>query len=145
MAQYTYTIDNLDINDFVAYAKSHVGETRELEYQTCSMYGEKAGEYTIVRFEASDDPRFTYRYRSDEEDRIPTGAELGYYYIKFSGSKWYNGKTIKCPVSAYVQDIDRKTGECFKTKALYVNTINMETGKRLKAYSFGIIDWEVRA
>lgn len=142
----TFTVDDLNINDYLKYAEDHVGETHDLVFQTASKRGEVAGTYTIIKFEASENPHFGYHYWKYEEAKIPQVAELGYYYIKFEGSKFYNGKTIKCPVSAYVQsDYDGKPVKCYKTKALFINNVNADTNKRLKAYEFEIIDFRVRA
>lgn len=134
----------LDINEFVRFAESHVGETHDLEYQTFSKRGEPAGKYEIIGFEPLDNPHFEYRYWKHAENDTPDNAELGYYYIKISDSKFYNGKTIKARVVAYVQTED-KDGNYYKTKALYIYNVNEETGKGLKAYQFGILDFRVKA
>lgn len=141
-----FTTPELNINEFIKYAESHVGEVHELEYQTFSKRDQYAGKYEIISFEPSDDPHFTFNYWKYKEDDTPSGAELGYYYIRIFDSKFYNGKTIKAKVTAYVQTEERmNTGNWFKTKALFINNANEETGKRLKAYAFGIIDFKVKA
>ena len=135
-----YTVEQLDITEYIKYAESHIGETHELKYESASKWTETAGNFTITGFEASENPHFGFSWSGSAKDNTPDTAELGFYYIKFEGSKWYNGKTIKCPVSAYVQTRSRDNlNEWCKTKALYIHTENAETGKRLKAYNFGII------
>ena len=56
-------------------------------------------------------------------------------YQSFRAEQFYNGKTIRVPVSAYVQSDDKIT------KALFINNVNLDTGKTLKAYKFGILDF----
>lgn len=135
--------NELNINEFVKYAENHVGETHELKFQ--SKRGEYAGKYEILNFEAYE-PHFTYRYWSCEGEKEPDGAKLGFYTIKITDSKFYNGKTIKVAVHAYVQECDdMRTDDWYKTKQLYISNINEATGKTLRAYEFGIIDWRVKA
>lgn len=131
-------ISELDINYFVELARSHVGEIHDLEFQSMNKCGEIAGKYEIVDFEENN-PRFEYEFWKNEENETPDTAKLGYYLVKITETKFYNGKTIRVPVSAYVQD---KKGI---TKALYIYNINADTGKALKAYEFGIIDFRVYA
>lgn len=134
------TTEQLDINEYIKYAESHVGETHELKYESAGKWAETAGRFTITGFEVSENPHFGVSW-SGKKDNTPDIAELGFYYIRFDGSKWYNGKTIKCPVIALVQTRKRDNlNEWCKTKALYIRTENAETGKRLKAYNFGLID-----
>lgn len=122
--------NELDINYFVALAESHVGEVHDLDYQ--SFRTEPAGKYEILSFTPIN-PEFTFTpWHEDDE---PTGAKLGYYLVKFSGTKFYNGKSIRVPVSAYVQEDDKIT------KALFINNVNLDTGKTLRAYEFSILDF----
>lgn len=129
-----FKINELDINYFVKLAESHVGEIHELKYQSDSKYGEIAGKVEILEF-TPDNPHFDYNFWRHEEDQTPDTAKLGYYLVKITESKFYNGKTIRVPVSAYVQD------EKGITKALYINNVNSDTGKQLRAYKFGILDF----
>lgn len=131
-------INELDINYFVALAKSHIGEIHDVEFQSMSRCGEIAGKFEIIDF-VEDNAHFGYEFWKNEENETPDTAELGYYVVKITETKFYNGKTIRVPVSAYVQD---ETGI---TKALYIGNINLDTGKALKAYEFGIIDFRVYA
>lgn len=141
-----YTIDELDINEYVGFAASHVGETRELEFQTFSKRGEAAGKYEILDFEKDENPRFTYHYWRHEENRTPDSAVLGWYKIRLTETKYYNGKTFWFPVTAYVQDEYKPEGDhARKTRDLFINNAPRETNKRLKAYEFGIIDFKVNA
>lgn len=128
-------IKDLDINYFMELAKNHVGEVHNLEFQTFSKRDQYAGKYEILDFIPAEEPKFDYSHWSYEEDQTPNEADLGYYMIKISDSKFYNGKTIKVHVTAYVQD-DKGI-----TKALYIWNVDENTGKRLKAYEFGIIDY----
>ena len=124
--------NELDINYFVELAKNHVGEIHDLEYQ--SFRAERAGKYEILEF-TPDNPHFKYSYWRYLEEDTPNDADLGYYLVKITESKFYNGKTIRVPVSAYVQSDDKIT------KALFINNVNLDTGKTLKAYKFGILDF----
>lgn len=128
-----YKTNELDINYFVELAKSHVGEIGEVESQgnTIRQYGH----FQIIDFKP-ENPHFTHTYWIHEEDDTPDGADLGEYTIKCLDTKFYKGKEIRVRVSAYVQE-DKGV-----TKALYVDNINRETGKTLRAYSFGIIDFD---
>lgn len=129
-----FKINELDINYFVKLAESHVGEIHDLKYQSDSKYGEIAGKFEILEF-VPDNPRFDYSHWTTRENETPDHAELGYYLVKITESKFYNGKTIRVPVSAYVQEHDKIT------KALFINNVNLDTGKGLRAYSFGILDF----
>ena len=131
-----FTVDELDINYFVGLAESHVGEIHDLKFQSGSKYGQVAGKFEILAFTA-DDPCFTYDYWMNEENRTPDGAHLGYYTVKITESKFYNGKTVRVRVSAYVQEKGKIT------KALYVDNLNYDTKKSLRAYRFGILDFQV--
>lgn len=124
--------NELDINYFVALAESHVGEVHDLDYQ--SFRTEPAGKYEILGFTPVN-PEFTYNHWWNRENDEPDGAKLGYYLVKFSGTKFYNGKSIRVPVSAYVQEDDKIT------KALFINNVNLDTGKTLRAYEFSILDF----
>ena len=138
-----FKVHELDINDYIGYAKSHIGETHDVHFKHNDM---KAGEFTILDFEPLDNPHFGYHYWKHEEDKTPDHAKLGYYFVKFNGTKWYNGKIIKTPVVAYVQSEYTNEGkaEPYKTKALCIYDRNAETGKALKAYDFGILDFMSR-
>lgn len=131
-----FKINELDINYFVKLAESHVGEIHDLGYETDSKRGEIAGKFEILEF-TPDNPHFGYSFWRYKKDQTPNNAELGYYLVKITESKFYNGKTIRVPVSAYVQE------EKGITKALFIDTLNLDTGKRLRAYSFEIIDFRV--
>ena len=124
--------NQLDINYFVALAESHVGEVHDLDYQ--SSRSDYAGKYEILDF-TPDNPHFTYDHWTNRENDTPDGAKLGYYLVKFSETKFYNGKSIRVPVSAYVQEDDKIT------KALFINNVNLDTGKTLRAYEFSILDF----
>ena len=142
-----FKTNELDINYFVELAKSHVGEIHDLEFQTHSKRGEAAGKYEILSF-TEENPHFTMHYFRNKGDDTPDGADLGYYTIRITESKFYNGKVIRVPVQAYVQAKDRinlADGEYHITKALFINNVNLDTGKSLKAYEFGIIDWNIFA
>lgn len=129
-----FKINELDINYFVELAESHVGEIHALEYETPSKRDQDAGKFEILDFTPVN-PHFGYTFWKYEEDQTPNTAKLGYYLVKITESKFYNGKTIRVPVTAYVQSDDKIT------KALYIDTENLDTGKRLRAYSFGILDF----
>ena len=103
-----------------------------------SRSGEIAGKFEIIDF-VEDNAHFDYGFWKHEENETPDTAKLGYYVVKITETKFYNGKTIRVPVSAYVQD------EKGITKALFINNVNLDTGKALKAYEFGIIDFRVYA
>ena len=140
-----YTEDMLNINDFIEFAKSHVGETHDVRFQSSSKWGQVAGQYTILDFEASD-PHFEYSYWKNKDNKTPDGAKLGHYTIRFEGTKFYNGKTLKCPVTAYVQDNDRDDEDnWYITKALHIGNYDIENGKFPKAYCFKILDFKVKA
>jgi hypothetical protein len=127
-----FKINELDINYFVKLAESHVGEIHNLKFQ--SYRADYAGKYEILEF-VPDNPHFDYNYWMSREDETPDTAKLGYYLVKITESKFYNGKTIRVPVSAYVQEDDKITN------ALYIGHVNLDTGKSLKAYQFGILDF----
>ena len=127
-----FKINELDINYFVKLAESHVGEIHDLEFQ--SFRTDYAGKYEIIEF-TPENPHFDYHFWRNREDETPDTAVLGYYLVKITESKFYNGKTIRVPVSAYVQDDDKIT------KALFISNLNLDTGKCLKAYKFGILDF----
>jgi hypothetical protein len=126
----------LDINYYVKLAKDKVGHIGNLTFETFSRQGEIAGKFEILDFEASEPPHFTFNYWMHERDNTPDGAVLGTYTIKLTETKFYNGKTIKVEVRAYVQDGDGKQND-----HLFISTYNLLTGKRLKAYHFPILNW----
>ena len=134
-----YTFDELDINFYMECAKSHVGEVNNLDFQAFGRRGEPAGQYEILEFIPAEAPAFTYTYKRFEDDQTPDGADLGFYMVRIFNTKFYNGKTFRVPVTAYVQD------KGHITKALHVSSVNADTGKALKAYEFPIIDWRVYA
>lgn len=139
-----FTIDQLNINDYIEYAKSHVGEVHDLQFQTLSKRAQAAGKFEILDFVESENPHFDYSFWRFKEAQTPDEADLGYYFVKMIDTKFYNNKIIKVPVIAYVQHCDGAS-ECFKTKALFISHVNAETNKTLKAYSFGILDFRSRA
>ncbi len=127
-----FKTNELDINYFVALAESHVGEVHKLVFQ--NFRPDPAGKYEILDF-TPDNPHFTYDHWRSLENDTPDGAKLGYYLVKFSKTKFYNGKSIRVPVSAYVQ-VNNKI-----TKALFIDNVNLDTGKTLRAYDFSILDY----
>lgn len=134
--------DELDTNEFAEYAAQHIGETHNLEFQGNRKIGEIAGKYEILDFEKLDNPKFIYYYWKHEEEGTPDGLNVGFYKIRLTDTKYYNGKTFWFPVTAYVQDTYRRE-EVSKTKALHILNAPRETGKTLKAYEFGIIDYGI--
>lgn len=128
--------NELNINDFIKLAEDNVGLIGDLEFETQSRQGEIAGTFEILGFEKSENPKFTYTVHWLEDDETPNGADLGVYTIKLTNTKFYNGKTFRFKVTAYVQDEDRGTNEM-----LHISTLNEDTGKYLKAYCFPILNW----
>lgn len=128
--------NELDINYYVELAKREVGSVHDLEFQSMSKYGEKAGTFEILEFEEVE-PKFTYSYWKNKENDTPDGAIIGYFKIKLSDTKFYNGKTFRFEVKAYVQSSD--TGEV--NDRLFISNKNADTGKWLKAYDFPILNW----
>lgn len=139
-----YTESELDINEFMGYAAEHIGEVHELQFQSFSKRSEYAGKFEILDFEKAENPQFTYDYWKYRDEKTPSGADIGYYKIRITDSKFYSGKTFWFPVSAYLQYQDPNTGKVYKSKELFISNAPRETNKRLKAYEFGIIDWNVR-
>lgn len=140
MRKERYTESELDIREFIGFAKEHVGEKNTLMFRNDF---DKSGMYEILDFEEDGDPRFEYHYWRHEEALTPDSAVLGYYKIRLTETKFYNGRTFWFPVSAYVQD--NKEGWVIKTKALYISSTPRENGKMLRAYSFPIIDFRKEA
>lgn len=138
-----FTATELDIHDFVEYAKAHVGEKHALEFQDYKKGDQIAGYFEILDFEQDSNPEFVFHHWRSEEENTPDGARVGCYRVRLTGTKFYNGKTFTVPVTAYVQH--ERAGYVFKTKALFVSNVPNETGKRMKAYSFGILDFNARA
>ena len=128
--------NELNINHYVELAKSKVGLVGDLEFQ--SRRDGFAGHYEILEFEEHEEPHFNFSVWWLEEDDTPNGAKVGYYIIKLTDTKFYNNKTIKCEVHAYVQDDEGLRED------LYISTKNEYTGKYLKAYTFPIIDFMKR-
>ena len=127
-----YKTNELDINYFVQLAKEKVGYIGDLEFQ--SFKNEKAGKFEILNFEKVEDPTFTFSYWRFKEADTPNGAILGTYTIKLTDTKFYNGKTFEFEVHAYVQN------ENGLIDMLFINNVNLETGKQLKAYKFPLLN-----
>ena len=137
-----FKAEELDINYFVDLAASHVGEVHTVGFQTMAKYGEEAGKFEILEY-IEEDPHFTFRYWLNRDNNTPDGAKLGYYRVKLTGTKFYNGKIFRVPVSASVQG-SKKEDEGKILKEIFVESKNADTGKWLKAYEFGFIDFGVR-
>ena len=129
--------NELNINEYVMLAQEKVGYIGEIEFQSPASYRkcENPGQFEILAFEQHENPHFEYKFWKHEKDDTPDGAVVGYYFIKFIDTKFYNNKVMKFKVSAYVQD-DKGTNS-----RLYIWNNNEETGKWLKAYQFPILNW----
>lgn len=125
----------LNINEYIMLAEEKVGHVGELEFQTFSKRYEDAGNFEILAFVQAEDPHFTYRHKLIEEADTPDGAELGHFIIKFTDTEFYNNKIMKFKVTACVQTEDGQNSW------LYIYNINAETGKKLKAYKFPMLNW----
>lgn len=119
----------LDVNNYANLAAEKVGFIGEIKFQTLSRWFEKAGTYEILDFTPYEKPSFTFNHWRYREDDTPTGIDLGVYTIRITESKFYNGKTIRVKVSAFLTD-----------DSLYIWNYNVDTGKSLKAYRFPFVN-----
>ena len=147
MARTTWSTESeLNIRDYVEYAKSHVGEVHDVLYMNNHV---TAGHYEIIDFIESDEPKLVYNtewaYDYKKHEQVPTAADVGYYIIRFIDTKYYKNRTLTFKITVSVQGRDWGTNEIYKTKAIFVSTKAEETQKWLKAYRFDCIDFEVRA
>lgn len=128
-------ISELNINEYIMLAEEKVGFIGNMEYASTNKYGEYAGQFEILAFEHAAEPHFTYSFWKYEEEETPNGAVLGYFFIRLFDTKFYNNKTIKAEVHAYVQNEEGANSR------LFISTKNEDTGKYLKAYQFPILNW----
>lgn len=134
------TADELDLQYYVNLAKEQVGITHVLWFQSDAKCGQKAGEFEILAFEKKNARWKLGDYYLKRGQEVILGADLGTFTIRFKDTKFYNGKVMQFHVQAYVQD---KKGV---NDYLFIRNVNEESGKRLKAYKFPILnlDYKVR-
>lgn len=132
------TADELDLQYYVNLAKEQVGTTHDLEFQSASKWGQKAGEFEILAFEEKNAGWKLNNYYLGRGQEVIIGADLGTFTIRFKDTKFYNGKVMQFHVQAYVQD---KNGV---NDHLFIRNVNEESGKGLKAYTFPILNWDYK-
>ena len=130
----------LDLQYYINLAKSKVGYKGELNFQTFSKCDEFAGEFEVLSFKESNEPQFLYpaewvQKKKHIED-CPNAAELGYFTIKLKNTKIYKNREFTCKVQAYVQNDEGLTDR------LYISNEPIELKKRMRCYSFPILNWE---
>jgi hypothetical protein len=124
-----------NINEWLVFAKSLVGTTRELNFNSQARYFDEAGEYEILSFKEYEKPQFTFNFYKYEEEDTPSNLHLGVYEIKIKNTKKYNNKTFHFPVSAYFSDYNGKYNEY-----LSISEKRIEDNRYLQAYRFKFIE-----
>lgn len=135
---YTYrTADELNLQYYIDLAKKQVGTMHDVLFQTRSKLGQKAGTFTILDFKEKN-PGWKYDYFYHEKGLdVITGAHLGIFKIQFHDTKFYNEKIMSFETSAYVQDHNGNIND-----HLWINTVDVNSGKEMKAYRFQILNWD---
>ena len=124
-----------NVNEWLEFAKTLVGTTRELKFNSKDKYLTTAGQYEILSFEACETPSFKFDYWKHEEEDTPDVLTLGVYEIRIKNAKKYNNKVFHFPVSAYFSDYGNKYAEYIS-----ISEKRMEDGKYLQAYRFCFIE-----
>lgn len=124
-----------NVNEWLEFAKSLVGTTRELKYNAQGKFLTTAGQYEILSFEPYEEPQFGFDYWKREQEDTPTTLSLGIYEIKIKDTKKYNNKVFHFEVEAYFSNYNNKYDE-----SLYISTKKIEDGKYLQAYRFDFIE-----
>lgn len=124
-----------NVSEWLEFAKTLVGTTKELKYKTMGKYFATAGEYEILSFEPCEEPQFRFDYWKYEQDDTPSYLKLGVYEIKIKNAKKYNNKTFHFEVGAYFSDY----GNEYKEK-LSISEKKLEDNKYLQAYRFEFIE-----
>ena len=124
-----------NVNEWLEFAKSLVGTTKELKFNAQAKYLETAGQYEILSFEPYENPQFTFDWFKYEEEDTPNNLTLGVYEIKIKNTKKYNDKVFHFPVSAYFSDYNKEYHEY-----LSISEKKIEDNKYLQAYRFSFIE-----
>lgn len=130
------TADELNLQYYIDLAAKQVGKTHELRFQNRAKRSQKAGEFEILGFEEKNAGWKLNDFYLERGQEVITGADLGTFTIQIHDTKFYREKIMRFKVQAYVQD---KNGI---NDHLFVSTVDEESGRRMKAYMFPILNWD---
>ena len=124
----------VNLAKYMDMIKSKVGNTYELEFQSSRRSGESAGKFEIISFTPGEIEITLDGYYAGKGEEVVDSVKLGKYSIKFIDTKFYKNKVVDFPCKVYFGLKHRE-----EDAKVYIENVNMETGKYIRAYDFGFI------